>query len=336
MMLADKIIALRKKQGWSQEELAQKLDVTRQSVSKWESSQSVPDIAKIVQLSELFGVTTDHLLKDEEGEEELANASAENTKENEAVLEENTKNISADEAREYIALHKEKRSKMALATLFCVISPVFLFFCLACAPFLNFGSKELTEGLTVGLGVAAILVLVAIAVAMFISCGMKTQKFEYMEKEPINISTEARKLAEAEKNAFVSTYTKYNIIGTVCCILAAVPVIIGSFISELFLLIGVACLLACVGIGVYFFVSAGVLWGAFQRLLEEGDYSRKAKEKNKKLEPIAGIFWLTVTAVFLLINFISDRWDITWVIWPVAGVVFGVVCIIAGIVKKKK
>lgn len=70
MILADKIIALRKKAGWSQEELAEQLGVTRQSVSKWEGAQSVPDMDKVVQMSRLFGVTTDFLLKDELSEEE--------------------------------------------------------------------------------------------------------------------------------------------------------------------------------------------------------------------------------------------------------------------------
>ncbi len=65
MILADKIILLRKRKGWSQEELAEQLGVTRQSVSKWEGVQSVPDIQKIIQMSEIFGVTTDYLLKDE-------------------------------------------------------------------------------------------------------------------------------------------------------------------------------------------------------------------------------------------------------------------------------
>ena len=60
MFRADKIINLRKKAGWSQEELAGRLGVTRQSVSKWEGAQSVPDIEKIVQLSRLFSVTTDY------------------------------------------------------------------------------------------------------------------------------------------------------------------------------------------------------------------------------------------------------------------------------------
>ena len=65
MILADKIIEERKRNGWSQEELAEKLGVSRQSVSKWESAQSVPDLNRIIKMAELFGVTTDYLLKDE-------------------------------------------------------------------------------------------------------------------------------------------------------------------------------------------------------------------------------------------------------------------------------
>ena len=64
MILADKIILLRKKSGWSQEDLAEKLNVSRQSISKWEGAQSVPGMDKILQLSEIFGVSTDYLLKD--------------------------------------------------------------------------------------------------------------------------------------------------------------------------------------------------------------------------------------------------------------------------------
>ena len=54
MILADKIINLRKKNGWSQEELANKMDVSRQAVSKWESAQTVPDLQKILQCTTLM------------------------------------------------------------------------------------------------------------------------------------------------------------------------------------------------------------------------------------------------------------------------------------------
>ena len=69
MTLAEKIIRLRKEQGWSQEELAHRLEVSRQAVSKWESMASVPDLDKILKLSQLFGVSTDYLLKDDAAEE---------------------------------------------------------------------------------------------------------------------------------------------------------------------------------------------------------------------------------------------------------------------------
>ena len=61
MNLAEKIMTLRKKRGWSQEELAMQLNISRQSVSKWESGASIPDLDKILKLSEIFDVTTDYL-----------------------------------------------------------------------------------------------------------------------------------------------------------------------------------------------------------------------------------------------------------------------------------
>ena len=64
MNLNQKITQLRNDNNWSQEELAEKLNVSRQSVSKWESGQSKPDLDKIVVLSNIFDVSTDYLLKD--------------------------------------------------------------------------------------------------------------------------------------------------------------------------------------------------------------------------------------------------------------------------------
>ena len=63
MNMADRIQTLRKSKGISQEELADKIGVSRQAVSKWESEQSSPDIEKIILLSDYFDVTTDYLLK---------------------------------------------------------------------------------------------------------------------------------------------------------------------------------------------------------------------------------------------------------------------------------
>ena len=64
MNFPEKLQKLRKERGWSQEELANRITVSRQAVSKWELGTAVPDTDNIVQLSELFGVTTDYLIKD--------------------------------------------------------------------------------------------------------------------------------------------------------------------------------------------------------------------------------------------------------------------------------
>ena len=65
MNLPDKIIRLRKENGWSQEELAEKLDVSRQAISRWENGTALPDAKNVLQISKLFHVTTDYLLNDD-------------------------------------------------------------------------------------------------------------------------------------------------------------------------------------------------------------------------------------------------------------------------------
>ena len=117
MILADKIIRLRKKNGWSQEELADKMNVSRQAVSKWESAQTIPDLEKILQLGTLFGVTTDYLLKDEIEEEEFSNDSSSDT---------TVKKISIEEANTYLEQRKSASWRIALATFLCILSPIAL------------------------------------------------------------------------------------------------------------------------------------------------------------------------------------------------------------------
>ena len=113
MILADKIIRLRRKNGWSQEELAEKMNVSRQAVSKWESAQTVPDLEKILMLGAFFGVTTDYLLKDELESEEFTSG------EDSAI-----RRLTLAEANEYLALRKTASVRMAAATFLCIVSVI--------------------------------------------------------------------------------------------------------------------------------------------------------------------------------------------------------------------
>ena len=71
MKLADKLFELRKEKGWSQEKLAEQINVSRQSISKWESGQALPELEKIVELSKIFQVTTDYLLLEDSDKPEI-------------------------------------------------------------------------------------------------------------------------------------------------------------------------------------------------------------------------------------------------------------------------
>ena len=117
MIFADKVVQLRKKSGWSQEELAEKLNVTRQSVSKWEGAQSIPDLEKILQLAQIFGVSTDYLLKDELAE-------AEYTKSDDSS---SVRRVSMEEANAFLQVKQATAGRIAFATFLCILSPICLF-----------------------------------------------------------------------------------------------------------------------------------------------------------------------------------------------------------------
>ena len=121
MILADKIIELRKKNGWSQEDLAEKLEVSRQSISKWEGAQSIPDMNKILKLSEVFSVSTDYLLKDEI---ELDSPEEAPKIDTESSLKEVP--VSMEEANAFLEHKNQTASQIALGVLLCILSPSLL------------------------------------------------------------------------------------------------------------------------------------------------------------------------------------------------------------------
>ena len=220
MILADKIITLRKKAGWSQEELASQLGVTRQSVSKWEGAQSVPDLDKVVQMSRLFGVSTDYLLKDELEEEEFVESEAD-----EAPL----RRVTMEQAARYLALRKACAPKIALAVAMCIVSPVVIIFLSAMA---DAGLGGISENLAAGVGVSVILVLVAIAVGMFLSCGAKTKEFDFLEKEPFETEYGVSGMVRERRKAYEPTASRCTILGVVLCILAVVPLMLGVGLAS--------------------------------------------------------------------------------------------------------
>ena len=231
MILADKIIELRKKNGWSQEELAEQLGVSRQSVSKWEGAQSVPDMARIIRLSEVFGVTTDYLLKDELEQAEPTEGGG---------AEPAARTVTLEEAQSFLRVREANAGRLALGVVLCVLAVLPLAICLI------FNAGE----------------------------------------------------------------------------------------DDFYYVLCAALLLALVAVGVLLIVRVSHMWEGFRILLEEGDYDRAAKADRRRFAYLPRIYWGLVTAGYLAWSFLTMRWDITWIVWPVAGVAYGAVIAIAGALRR--
>lgn len=311
MILADKIIEERKKNGWSQEELASKLGISRQAVSKWESSGSIPDLQRILQMSELFGVTTDYLLKDDIEEEQL----------NEYV-ETKTIKVSMEEANQYLDMKSRGSRMVGNATSLCILSPV---------PLIVLG--KMTEDHTlVGFGLVFLLILVAIAVYLFVNYGLHESHMQHLEKESFETEYGVSGMVRERREQYEPTFTRNIAIGVVLCILSVIPTIMAGVmeVEDYMSGISVGLLLIIVSIGVNILIRTGMIKSSYDTLLQEGEYTIEEKHLKKKTDAFLGAYWRLIVAIYLGWSFWTNNWEFTWIIWPVAGVLYAAV---PGIVK---
>ena len=328
MILADKIIELRKKNGWSQEELAEKLGVSRQAVSKWEGAQSVPDIQRILEMSRLFGVSTDYLLKDDM--DYGSEAITESTAETDSPL----RRVDMETASAFLAFRRNWAPRIALAVFLCIISPVALIMLGALS---EYGVLSISENAAGGIGLIILLLLVAGAVSIFIIYGMKNQPYEFLEEEDIDTAYGVTGMVREYKERCAAACSAQIVLGVVLCILSLLPLFGALCVTEneLVITLCVCLLLVIVAVGVVFLVLAGMKRGAANMLLQEGDYSREEKKRNRLTSTAAGVYWLLVTAGYLAWSFTTGGWNRTWIVWPVAGVLFPAVMAVVGTIRSK-
>ena len=315
MILADKIMENRKKNGWSQEELAEKLGVSRQSVSKWEGAQAVPDMKKILQLSEIFGVSTDYLLRDEIEEVQTPEiAPVDNG------LEESAREVSMEEASTFLTYNEKAAHTVSTGVMLCILSPicVILLGGLAEAEKIPFDPARTEIGSTL-----ILLVMIAIAVAMFLMTYFRGKQYEYLENVDIETAYGVSGMVKERRNAYAETHSRLLIVGIMLCVVAAIPLLGVELFhysnnTDILPIAGTAVMLAMIAVGTKLIVLTCCRQGGYDRLLEEGDYTRL----NKRVGKYDGIYWAIVTAIYLGWSFWTSRWDFTWLVWPVAGSLF--------------
>lgn len=305
MILADKIIEERKKNGWSQEELASKLGVSRQAVSKWESAGSIPDLKRILQMSELFGVTTDYLLKDEI--EEPLNE----------YTETNTIKVSMEEANQYLDMKSKGSRIVANATSLCILSSI---------PLIVLGTMT-EDHILIGFSLVLLLVLVAIAVYLFVNYGLRESYMQHLEKEIFETEYGVSGMVRERRDKYEPTFTRNIAIGVVLCILSVIPTIMAGVmeVEDYMSGISVGLLLIIVSIGVNILIRAGMIKSSYDTLLQEGEYTIEEKHLKKKTDAFSGAYWCLMVAIYLGWSFWTNNWKFTWIIWPVAGVLYAAV-----------
>lgn len=324
MILADKIIQLRKKNGWSQEELADKMQVSRQAVSKWEGAQAVPDLEKILRLGQLFGVTTDYLLKDELEQEVFTDG------EDAAPA----RRVTLAQANEYLALRERASLRIAAATLLCIVSPIPLMLLGAASEVPAYG---ISENLAGAVGLIALLALVAVAVVLYLRCGFQNAPYAFLDKEPFDTEYGVNGMVRQRQEAYKAIYARGNIVGACLCVLSPVPLFLAMMWDRDFLSVLLLCLtLLLAAMGVVCFIVVGVRWAGMQKLLRQGDFDPAQQRERRIKEAVTSAYWLTATAVYLLWSFLSNDWGNTWVVWPVAGVLYPVVLSICNLFTRKK
>lgn len=326
MILADKIINERKKLGWSQEELAEQLDVSRQSVSKWESAQSIPELTKIIQMADIFGVSTDYLLKDD-----IEPADSEPV----LKTDEGPEKISVvtlEQANEFMAGEAKRAPKIALGALLCILSPVAV---IVFPSLQELGTVKMSEGAAVGIGLAALFILIAVAVFIFITAGGRKEKYDFMETDGFETAYGVSGVVKAKKEEYHDRKTLRNAIGVVLCILAVLPLIIFAVLeaSDSVIIITVGIMFVFIAAGVYILITTNMIEDSYNMLLQERDFTKENKEMSKKLAPLNMAYWPLAVVIFFIISY-TVGYDKSWIVFVAAGLLYAPVrAIVKSLVK---
>ena len=291
MSLSENLQNLRKMKNMSQEELAEKLEVSRQAVSKWESGNGYPETEKIISICEIFDCSMDELVKGK------------------------ISNDIKSERDEYDSIMK-KVAKGITSGIFLILVGVSILLTL-----LGFAKTHEQEDQFAMIGVCAVLTAVTMAVPLFIINGTRKEDFKKKYPQIANIYTE-KEIAEGKDK-----HTKIIAAG-VGTILLGVVVMIAIIASNCFgedSVLPVAILMYFVTIGATTLVYAGQLTEMYN--LEEYNKVSTPEEKKKEdlVSKICGVIMLTATAAYLVTGFVWGLWGITWFVFPVGGIMCGIV-----------
>jgi len=186
----------------------------------------------------------------------------------------------------------------------------------------------LAEKVANAAGVGGLLLMIALAIYIFIMSGVKGEKYEKLETMLVKIDPYLHDRIAQMKEDYRPAFAR-SIAGGVALILVSVVGLVTVAILEIgeefAVMLMVVGLLVAVGIAVGLFISSGARMEAYDKLLNEGDYTWRQREGKSFAERISGPYWMLIVVIYLAWSFISNNWGFTWIVWPIAGVLFGLI-----------
>lgn len=191
-------------------------------------------------------------------------------------------------------------------------------------------------GLAIGLVV--LLSMVAVAVGLFIMSGVQFGKYDLDKDGNFNLENQAESYVriEDERNRMMNAVKITT--GVVLCIISVIPLLILGVLEvrESILIMGIIMMILFVSAGVFLFINAGMKQSAYDILLKKGEYSDEARKKNRKAEVIGSVYWPIIVLIYLYWSFTTGNWGFTWIIWPLAGLLFAAIVGIASLIGKNR
>lgn len=186
------------------------------------------------------------------------------------------------------------------------------------------------DGMVDVLGAVVFFLFIAVAVYLFIVNGVAMSKYDWLKKEPFALEPGVEKQLRRYREEQRPVFGRKIAAGVLMCIVSVIPVIVVGEVLDGGKLesVAVVLLLLLVGCGVNVFITEGVPYGCLGVLLQEGDYTPGRKKRSGLIGRIGAVYWPLVTAAFLAYSFITGDWGRSWIIWPVAGVLYGAIAAI--------
>lgn len=295
-----KLQVLRKDKRLSQEALAEQLGVSRQAVSKWERGEGYPEMDTIIMISNLFGVTLDYLMKDNDDEEISAS------------IEEGGIVLSTAELTDFILFKKRNAFIIATAVLAIIMSVSLVVF---------FEDN--------GFAIGGMLIIIGLAIGSMIVVGILSEKYEYLDRKPIILKGNDLEKMKEKKKQYTTTFAIMIavgvfliILGTAALVAFEVEFLTISTSNSITVLEGgpmVGYFLWVVAIAMFIFIYAGMTQQTYQQICNSKEYVKEVEEEEEENQYYA-ITMPVATAIYLIVGLLFDSWNQSWVIFPVVAI----------------